>query len=620
MQCSRRSARLLSMVVWLCLACSMAWAESGILVVQVEDVHGKAVAGLEIGVKGDGGSAVTDSKGKARIRLAAQTTQKSYVYLLIVKSPPRQDVVMVSPWDSRTQVPSFENESENFVDVVVVQSGDRDALLSGTVLKSAVQRINRANAPKSADKQAPQENPKANLDAVAEQFGLSPGDLDKAIRAWGEKTTDPYDAGLAALYARNYDKATADLQESLKQREEKLSSDQSAVAYAAFFLGQSLQEQHKYTASSTAFERSLALFRVGANRQGEALTLVRLGQLNELQEKPENFEKAIPYFTQALPLFEAVSDQFDVAICWWGLATAHDSLGHAQQAKDAYLKALPFFVANKNDRVVGRIVLRIGENEEALGNLPKAIEYYEQALPLLAAQQDGSSRGLALMRLGKARQKSGDSAGAITAFTAATAVWRSVGDKTSDATAYLALGQTLAGTGDSKGALDAYAEALAVSGAAVDGVGQVAALVAMIGVYSSEGDNKKALELEHKALDILRPLDVPAATNKVLNQMGTTYVALKDYAAAEPIMRQALAGCEKAYGPDHPEMAYSLNNLATLLEDKGNYAEAETLYQRALAIDTKALGPDHPSTLAIKRNLDELQQKSAQAAAPRGKN
>jgi len=68
---------------------------------------------------------------------------------------------MVSPWDYRTVVPSFENESENFVEVVVVQRGDRAALESGTVLAAATAQINKANAPETANKRALQEDPKA---------------------------------------------------------------------------------------------------------------------------------------------------------------------------------------------------------------------------------------------------------------------------------------------------------------------------------------------------------------------------------------------------------------------------------------------------------------------------
>ena len=42
-------------------------------------------------------------------------------------------------------------------------------------------------------------------------------------------------------------------------------------------------------------------------------------------------------------------------------------------------------------------------------------------------------------------------------------------------------------------------------------------------------------------------------------------------------------------------MAGSLNNLAWLYAAQGRYAKAEPLYKRALAIVEKALGPDHPN-------------------------
>src|SRR5260370_5396772 len=112
----------------LCVANGVLWAESGVLVVHVEDVQRRPIKGVQIGTEGDGGSALTGDDGKARIPLAKQTKEKSWVSLQILKSPPRKDFVMVSPWDYRAVIPSFENESENFLEVVVVQRGDRAAL------------------------------------------------------------------------------------------------------------------------------------------------------------------------------------------------------------------------------------------------------------------------------------------------------------------------------------------------------------------------------------------------------------------------------------------------------------------------------------------------------------
>lgn len=68
------------------------------------------------------------------------------------------------------------------------------------------------------------------------------------------------------------------------------------------------------------------------------------------------------------------------------------------------------------------------------------------------------------------------------------------------------------------------------------------------------------------------------------------------YALAEPHFVRALAISEKANGPEHPNTATSLNNLAELYRAMGQYARAEPLNIRALAISEKARGPEHPST------------------------
>src|SRR5947209_6124486 len=65
------------------------------------------------------------------------------------------------------------------------------------------------------------------------------------------------------------------------------------------------------------------------------------------------------------------------------------------------------------------------------------------------------------------------------------------------------------------------------------------------------------------------------------------------YAITEPLYRRALAICEQQVGPDHPDTAISLNNLAALYHKQDKYELAEPLYQRALAIREQQLGPDH---------------------------
>jgi tetratricopeptide (TPR) repeat protein/energy-coupling factor transporter ATP-binding protein EcfA2 len=112
---------------------------------------------------------------------------------------------------------------------------------------------------------------------------------------------------------------------------------------------------------------------------------------------------------------------------------------------------------------------------------------------------------------------------------------------------------------------------------------------------------QRALAINEKALGPDHP---EVAVN--LNNLAELYQAQGRYAQAEPLYRRALAICEEALGPEHPSVATSLNNLAGLYYKQGKYAQAEPVYQRALAIWEKALGPDHPGVATSLNNLAVL--------------
>ena len=121
-----------------------------------------------------------------------------------------------------------------------------------------------------------------------------------------------------------------------------------------------------------------------------------------------------------------------------------------------------------------------------------------------------------------------------------------------------------------------------------------------------------------------------------LNNLAGLYQVQGRYAEAEPLYKRSLAICEKAFGPDHPDVALSLNSLAELYRFKvamlmpsrcisGRWRSRESsgsrsprccdsaeqswlgftkprvatqtpsrCYKRSLAIHEKAFGPDHP--------------------------
>lgn len=75
------------------------------------------------------------------------------------------------------------------------------------------------------------------------------------------------------------------------------------------------------------------------------------------------------------------------------------------------------------------------------------------------------------------------------------------------------------------------------------------------------------------------------------------------YSEAIPLAQQTLELREKSLGPEHPDVATSLNNLAELYKSQGLYSEAEPLHERALAIRVKALGSLHTDVAASLNDL-----------------
>jgi hypothetical protein len=75
---------------------------------------------------------------------------------------------------------------------------------------------------------------------------------------------------------------------------------------------------------------------------------------------------------------------------------------------------------------------------------------------------------------------------------------------------------------------------------------------------------------------------------------------------AEPLMQRALTIVEKSYGPEHPSVAISLNNLGGLLQAANRPQDAEPVMRRALEVAEKALVPDHPMIAVIQANLGGL--------------
>ncbi len=108
--------------------------------------------------------------------------------------------------------------------------------------------------------------------------------------------------------------------------------------------------------------------------------------------------------------------------------------------------------------------------------------------------------------------------------------------------------------------------------------------------------------------------EITEPTVQLMSQLALLFQAKARHAEAEPLMRRALAICEKSLGTEHPNVATILNNLAALLQDTNQFTEAESLIRRALAIDEQSFEPDHPNVATALNTLAQLLQSTKRLA------
>jgi hypothetical protein len=72
------------------------------------------------------------------------------------------------------------------------------------------------------------------------------------------------------------------------------------------------------------------------------------------------------------------------------------------------------------------------------------------------------------------------------------------------------------------------------------------------------------------------------------------------------LYKRALAVKTRLFGPNHPDVAVTLNNLGGLYHAMARHADGERCYRGALAIFERSLDPSHPKIQACRMNLARL--------------
>jgi eukaryotic-like serine/threonine-protein kinase len=136
----------------------------------------------------------------------------------------------------------------------------------------------------------------------------------------------------------------------------------------------------------------------------------------------------------------------------------------------------------------------------------------------------------------------------------------------------------------------------------------LAGLFAVSDPYNARGQVVTARELldrgaERAERELATQPDVQA---RMLDAMGVAYGGLGDYDAAKSLLERAVAVRRRLHDGDHPDVAASMNNLATVLRFRGEFAPAESLFRDALAMRRRLFGDEHRTVVESLNGLGFL--------------
>jgi len=237
-----------------------------------------------------------------------------------------------------------------------------------------------------------------------------------------------------------------------------------------------------------------------------------------------------------------------------------------------------------------RVLQRAGRTREALPKLPALVRdaealghHYTLAQALLAASM--------------LEEEAGEDAAAAEHATRAGAEASKAGD---DSLLYAVLIQQAYVRLDSGRPLDALGLCDAAEALAARGLPNLERVyVARGGAYMRVGRTADAVAQFERAIAVLEKASArdPVAKAELaipVESIGKAYLTSQQPDRALPYQMRALALEEAEYGPNHPEVARTLYDIALAYAGKREYAESEKHQRRAREILVAAYGTVHP--------------------------
>lgn len=117
-------------------------------------------------------------------------------------------------------------------------------------------------------------------------------------------------------------------------------------------------------------------------------------------------------------------------------------------------------------------------------------------------------------------------------------------------------------------------------------------------VEDARDHHARALEIRER---MMGPEHPEVATS--LNNMGLVHLRADEHQEADAVLRRAMGIWEQALSPEHPRVGIAQMNLGALAFNRGDLDQAQRDWERTVEIWERSLGPLHPDIASLESNL-----------------
>ena len=350
-------------------------------------------------------------------------------------------------------------------------------------------------------------------------------------------------------------------------------------AERAYLDAQQLNDQKNFEAAAHKWEESAGLWHSLNDGYEEAVSLHRLGVL---YSQLRDLQKALDYYSRAVPLRRAVEDHVGEAATLNNIGNVYRNLADQQKSADFYNQALTVERVVRDSAGEVRTLNNLGNLYSSFGENQKAMESYNQVLPLERALRDRASEASTRINMGGVFSDTADQEKALVNYNKALSPVRVLGDRKGEAQALTDIALAYTDIGEQEKSLNYYNQALSIERSAGDRAGEAGTLHNIANVYADIGEKQKALDFYDQALAFMHESGDRRNEARTLMDIGILFHSLGEMQKSLDYYNQALP-LERAVG-DRAFEGVTLLNIANVYGDIGEKQKALDYFNQSLPI------------------------------------